>query len=98
MTKPVHVIDEFWPVKVAIFANEGGDSGRTFYSAVPSVSYKAADGWRDGSSFSEGNGDSFRLEKAMHAANVWISSQKKRDHESSRGSGPVSGPRGHATG
>ena len=78
--QPVHTIDEFWPVRVAIFANEGGDSGRRFYSAVPTVSYKNDRGWQDGGSFSESNGDSFRLEKAMHAANVWIATQKKRDH------------------
>lgn len=79
--KPVHTIDEFWPVKVAIFENDG-DGGRKHYSAVPTVAFKKDDEWRDGTSFSETNGDAYRLEKALHAAVGWINARKKRNHAS----------------
>ena len=85
MKKPVHIIDEFWPVKVAIFENDS-DGGRKHYSAVPSVSFKKDDEWQDGSSYSETGGDVYRLEKALHAAIGWIAARKKQNHASVRAS------------
>ena len=81
--RPIHTVEEFWPVQVAIFENEDGN-GRKHYSLAPSVSYKDGEEWKKGSSFSETGGDSYRLTEALTAANHWVARRKKANHEASR--------------
>lgn len=92
MTKktPVHTIDAYWPVEVAIFENEDGN-GRKHYSVAPTVSYKDDRGWQSGHSYNETVGDSYRLMQALQDAHQWVGQKRKANHLATRSAAPSEG-------